>query len=250
MTALQRLLLWLLALTLLAMPGVALFKGWLASERWPFERLRIEAEFVLVDEQGVREALRPHLERGFFALRPDRVRETLLTLPGVRSAQTRKRWPDLLEVRLEEHHVVARWGTDRLLSDQGLVFAVEGGPDFSDLPSLWGPEARAREVLAFHRTVGPLLASAGHAATAVELFPRGGWRLRLDDGSELLLGRTDVEPRLRRYVHALPELRRSESRPIGRADLRYANGFAIRWLASPPGADGGREQRTFRQGET
>jgi cell division protein FtsQ len=47
-----------------------------------------------------------------------------------------------------------------------------------------------------------------------------------------MIGRADPEPRLRRLVRVLPQLLAGEARGFERIDLRYTNGFAVRWL--PP----------------
>ena len=228
MTALQRLALWLLALALLAAPLVAVFNGWIASERWPIQRLRLEAEFAHVAEDEVREAVRPLLGGGFFAVRPDRVREALLALPWVREAEVRKRWPDRLEIRLLERRAVARWGESALLSERGVVFSPDSPQRLQALPLFLGPESRRLELFELYRLGNNEFAGLGLAVREVRLSARGSWALLLDDGSEVLLGRVEPEQRLRRYARLLPRLR-EEGRPIVRADLRYADGLAVRW---------------------
>lgn len=48
--------------------------------------------------------------------------DAIARLPWVESAQVRKRWPDVLEVHVTEHKPFARWGADRMLSEQGRLF--------------------------------------------------------------------------------------------------------------------------------
>ena len=58
--------------------------------------------------------------------------------------------------------------------------------------------------------------------------PRGSWSLALDNGIEVVIGRTDARSRLQRFVRVLPQLlgRQPQSAPE-RADLRYTNGFTL-----------------------
>jgi cell division protein FtsQ len=44
-----------------------------------------------------------------------------------------------------------------------------------------------------------------------------------------MLGRTEPLARIERFVRVLPVVLASAPGVIERADLRYANGFAIRW---------------------
>jgi cell division protein FtsQ len=53
--------------------------------------------------------------------------------------------------------------------------------------------------------------------------------LALANGSEVEIGRERTSERLQRFVDVLPRLMAGHSGGFERADLRYANGFAIRW---------------------
>lgn len=228
-----RLTAWLLAVGLVLLPVVALLNGWFASDRWPIERLRINAEFQRVDEQAVRAAALPALGGGFFAVDPDQVRRAVMSLPWVESAEVRKHWPDLVEITVIEHRAYARWGDDRLVSERGVLFAAPDAAAMTTLPRLDGPDSRLADVLQMHRDVVELLARHGLAARSLRLSPRGSWSLLLDSGARVVAGRGHPLPRLQRFAAALPRLTAVEPRPLERADLRYANGFSLRWQAEP-----------------
>ena len=52
------------------------------------------------------------------------------------------------------------------------------------------------------------------------------------EGTEVIVGRNDLQARLGRFAHLLPQL--SAGRPgqaLLRADLRYTNGFSLTWQA-------------------
>ena len=58
----------------------------------------------------VEQVLPAALKGNFFSLNLDMVRGALEKLPWVRKVHVRRQWPDRLEVRIEEHKPVARWG--------------------------------------------------------------------------------------------------------------------------------------------
>src|SRR5690606_40413741 len=66
--------------------------------------------------------LLPHARDGFFAMRLADAQAAVAALPWVESAEVRKRWPDVVEVHVVEHRPFARWGSDRLSSEQGRLF--------------------------------------------------------------------------------------------------------------------------------
>lgn len=247
MNALLRIAAWTLAIVLVTLPVVAVLNGWIADERWPMRRLAVTGEFRQVDEAAVREAVLPMVQRGFFAVDLDQVRDAVAALPWVEKVEVRKRWPDRLEVSLGEHTPVARWGEGRMLSENGKLFDAPPGAGAA-LPLFEGPEARASELMSFHSLARPLFLSTGLRIASVRLSTRGSWSLRLDDGTQVEAGRGDPQARLARFARLLPKLRAADPRPLERADLRYTNGFALVWgdvpvpagpLPNPPPLGGG-----------
>lgn len=237
MNALLRITAWLLALTLVVLPVAAVLNGWIAGERWPMRQLVVTGQFDQVSDSQVRSAVLPMVQRGFFAVDLEQVRATLVELPWVRSVEVRKRWPDRLEVAMVEYKPLARWGADRMLSENGEIFPSPKG-HVSRLPIFEGPDSRAAELMAFHSQVRPLFLGSGLQVSVVRLSARGSWNLSLSDGSQIEVGRGDPQLRLARFARMLPRLAQAEPRQLERADLRYTNGFALTWLplpkASPP----------------
>ena len=232
MNALLRLLAWSLALALVALPVVAVLNGWIAGDRWPMRSLAVTGEFRQVDEDAVRAAVLPLVQRGFFAVDLAVVRDAVLALPWVERVEVRKRWPDRLEVTLSEHRPVARWPDGRMLSEHGKLFAAPEGAG-AGLPLFEGPDARAGELMALHSLARPLFLPLGLKVDSVQLSARGSWSLRLDDGTRVEAGRGDPQARLARFARLLPKVRASDPRPLLRADLRYTNGFSLVWGEIP-----------------
>lgn len=228
MNALVRLLAWLIALSVVTLPVVAVLNGWIAAERWPLTRLQVQAEFQRVSAEQVQSAVRPYVGSGFFAVDLGGIHAALEGLPWVRQARVRKVWPDTLEIQLVEHHALARFGAERLLSDAGELFVVPEINALQGLPRFEADEAQAMTLIEMFRQAQALLGPSARIEL-LEYSARGSWNLRLASGTEILLGRSEPLLRLRRFLAALPELERSEARPLLRADLRYANGFALKW---------------------
>jgi cell division protein FtsQ len=233
-----RLLAWALALALLALPLVALLNGWFAAERWPLRSLEVQAEFDRVSAHQIRAAVAPHLDRGFFAVDLNQIRRVVEQIPWVEHAEVRKRWPDVLELRVVEHQAVALWGSDRLLSRAGELFMVPGASELQGLIRLSGPDGRQQEVAAFAAYAKRVFGGSGLAISEVHLSSRGSWRLVLGQGQQVTIGRERPQERLARFASALPALLERHGAAFVSADLRYSNGFALRWpqTRNDPGA--------------
>ena len=230
MNVLVRLLGWILAIALVALPVVAVLNGWIAGDRWPMRRLQVSGPFQRVSAEQVRAAVLPQIESGFFAIRMDPIRNAVAVLPWVERVEVRKRWPDQLVISLTEHRPFARWGRDKLLSEHGRLFAAPGSPDLQALPEFAGPPERVADVIALYNQAQPLFVGTGERVQGVSVSDRGSWTLRLRDGTEVIVGRSDPQARLGRFAHLLPQL--AAGRPgqaLLRADLRYTNGFSLTW---------------------
>jgi cell division protein FtsQ len=232
-SALLRILAWTLALALIALPVVAVVNGWIGTERWPLRTMRINDDLQRVDARQVRETMLPYASRGFFAVRLGDAQAAVARLPWVERAEVRKRWPDVIEVRIVEHRPFARWGEDRLLSEQGRLFPTAGIELPQALPRLHGPDSRVAEVVALYNESRAMFLPTGYDVHALQLDSRGSWSLVLSNGTEVVIGSHEARLRLGRFARLLPQLMNRQVLPMQRADLRYTNGFAVTWSEKP-----------------
>jgi len=152
------------------------------------------------------------------------VREAARRIPWVRDAAVRRRFPDGLEVTLEAHDALARWNGAALVSTHGEVFTA---PYAGTLPRFVGPDGAADLMAREYASIAKALAPLASPVAELRLSPRGAWQVALASGLVLDVGRTDIEPRLARFVAAWPGLA-ARGVETKHADLRYANGFALR----------------------
>ncbi|MBO9665063.1 cell division protein FtsQ/DivIB [Dokdonella sp.] len=229
-----KLLAWGIALTLVALPIVGVLNGWFASERWPVDRLAVRAEFNHVSAEQIRAAAQPLLGKGFFAIDLDQIRAAVAKLPWVERVEARKRWPDAVDLIVYEQQPYARWGEERLLNRRGEIFSVTGAGGVQGLPRLAGPDERVGDVLQFYAESLKEFSGSGLAIAAVALSPRGGWKLELATGAVIEIGRDDAKRRLARFLDVWPNLAGSKPTPPVYVDLRYENGFVVRWSDPAP----------------
>jgi len=247
MNAALRILAWLLAIALVALPVVAVVNGWIGADRWPLSTLRVHGQFERVDPAQLRAAVLPYAQRGFFAVRLQEAQDAVERLPWVERAEVRKRWPDVMEIIVVEHKPFARWGEGRLLSEHGRLFPAPKDLDTQKLPLLGGPDAQVPELVALYNESRQLFAPLGLEVRSLVMDRRGSWSLDLNNDVQVIVGRTDARPRLTRFVRMLPHVLIRQQSPLLRADLRYTNGFALTWqqpgAGSPPPAPAALGQR-------
>lgn len=230
MNAVLRLLVWLLAITLIAAPIVALVKGWAGTERWPLRTLRIEGAHEWVDPAQVRAAVLPYAQRGFFAMPMNDAQAAVARLPWVDTVEISRQWPDVLQVHVTEHVPFAHWGDDLLLSTQGRIFPPVADAHIPEgLPKLHGADTAISDVVALYNTTNTRMQAMGLRVEQLQQDARGSWSMQLSNGTEVILGSQEPGLRLQRFANLLPRLLASRDTALTRADLRYPNGFALQW---------------------
>lgn len=235
-----RLVAWCLAIALVVLPVVGVLRGWFAANRWPVTQLTVQAEFKHVDAAQIRTAVLPRLGKGFFALDLDAVQKAVAALPWVESVEARKRWPDTLLLRIYERQPFARWNDKQLISRQGEVFDAPGSEDNHALPALSGPDDRLAEVVSFYAESQKAFLPIHLQITGVALTERGSWALETGSGAHIVIGdREQAGRRLRRFLDVYPQLTAGHTDAFAYADLRYTNGFAVRWPQPQPVTPGG-----------
>jgi cell division protein FtsQ len=199
--------------------------------------IRVEGEVNRNSESTIRANAVHRLAGSFLTLDLQKSRTAFEAVPWVRHAVVRREWPMRLAVRLEEHRPLALWamadGNDRLVNSFGEVFEANIGDVEDDgLPTLEGPEGSAPQMLSLLQKLGQVVRplNAGDIDRLAR-SARGSWRITLEKGAVIELGRgseAEVVERTRRFVATMPRVEAQYQRRLEYADLRHADGFAVR----------------------
>jgi cell division protein FtsQ len=232
------------ALTLVALADEAW--RWVARRpQFQFTGVRLEGDLQRNSVTTIRANAMPHLAGNFFTMDLARTRAAFEQVPWVRHAVVRRVWPDRLVVALEEHQPVALWqgdeSSDKMVNSHGEVFEANVGDVEDDsLPQFAGPEGSSPRVLEMYRRLQPLLAGMDAEVSALRLSGRGSWKVELDDGATIELGRgtpDEVVERTTRFIRTLPQVLHKFDAPLESADLRHAEGYAVKLKGLSVAAD-------------
>ena len=224
-------------LLLVAAAAALLVAGAVWSARLPLFPLRevvVTHELQEVRRSEVERSLNGLLRGNFFSVSLEALRQSLEKLPWVRHAEVRRQWPARVEISIEEHQPAARWGegTAQLVNTHGELFVAFMSRD-THLPVLSGPAGSSVELLRYYEAFSQTLKPTGRQLDQVALSPRLAWLLKLEDGMQIELGREQakapISVRLQRFVDFYPTVSDSRRpRPVA-VDMRYPNGFALRF---------------------
>ena len=156
------------------------------------------------------------------------MRERARRVPWVRDAAVRRQFPDGVEIQLEAYDAVARWNDDALLSSRGEIFRA---PYAGALMRVRAPDAMAPAIVAILADVRKSVAPIATPISEIAVSARGAWRVTLASGLVLEVGRADIAPRIERFAAAWTQLAAAGTQ-TQHADLRYANGFALKRAAA------------------
>ena len=210
--------------------------GWAAVQRLavlPLRQLVVKSPLQHVAPAQIEQAVRTALAGNFLTVNLDAARVAFEGIPWVRRAEVRKRWPDTIEVTIDEHQAVAHWtpqeGAARLVNDRGEIFVADIS---TPLPYFSGPEDSSARVLERFAEFNEGVQRIGRRVVAIQLSAREAWRLRLDDGVAIDLGRDQdkqaLAARLNRLALTYAQLHEQLPGAFNTIDMRYPNGFAVR----------------------
>ncbi|SFO93305.1 cell division protein FtsQ [Variovorax sp. OK605] len=204
---------------------------------FPIGGIKVDGEVTHNNAVTLRANVAPQLKGNFFTIDLARARAAFESVPWVRSAVVRREFPDKLRVTLTEQVPVATWGDDagsKLINGFGDVFEANVAEVDDNLPRLDGPIEQAGQVLGMYRVLQPQFQPYELSIDELTLSSRGSWKVVLDSGAEIELGRgqsEEVTARLQRFLKTVTQVagqyRRSVADVEG-ADLRHNDAYALR----------------------
>lgn len=203
---------------------------------WTVRGITVVGDVEHQNAVAFRAQIASRLQGSFLTLNLQEVQQLFEAVPWVRQAVVQRTFPNRLTVTLQEQQAVAWWGEaggDQLVNAQGEVF--EASPDDTE-SSRWselvGPDGQSQQVYALFQLLQPVFASVNRTVERLELNNRGNWRLRLDSGTQVDMGRgtqAELLARVHSYIATASQIKqRYGARGIETVDLRYPNGYAVR----------------------
>jgi cell division protein FtsQ len=192
---------------------------------FPLREIKVNGKLNHVTSEQIELIAERHLKGNFFTLNLERTRDAFEKLPWARKVSVRRRWPDQIEVVIEEHEALGRWGNVALVNTYGELFHAASD---DELPMLYGPADGVLEVAKAYVHYGDILKQAHFNIAQISLSPRGAWEVKTNQGMTVALGRVYMDSRLSTFVKSYNNTLQQLNIKIDYADLRYPNGFAVR----------------------
>ena len=197
----------------------------------PIESVVVEGHLSLAERAAVRTLLTDRLQSGLLSLDLVEVIASVRELSWPQSVAARRVWPSTLVVSVTKQEPVALWGDGRYLTSNGRIVRLAQTP--GSLPQLDCARSTGVRALEIYQRLASTVEWTAEHLARVEENALGEWRVRLDSGVEIALGRAatpgELENRLQRYFAVVGALTTDRRAAVRYADARYTNGVALRF---------------------
>lgn len=255
----------LVSLLLIGVLALFALDRMLNPAQFHIEKVRVKGAVEHVSPAAVERRILDSLQGNYFSLDLEELEAAVEALPWVHHAALHRRWPGTLVVEVDEVQPVAKWGDAAWLNVTGDVVRLPEGTELKGLPSLSGPAGKEAELWARFRDWQGLMSANGAHLRGLELDRRGTWTLRFDlsplaaakvapaavpppgeqppagaEGKQaavqaaerevaIVVRGEEADRLLSRFALALKFTFLDQLERMDYVDLRYPNGFAIRW---------------------
>ncbi|GAC1372013.1 MAG: cell division protein FtsQ/DivIB [Aquirhabdus sp.] len=226
---------WLLLMVALVLCGMGSWGIVHRLKNAPVAQVIVTGEISKTEQRLLQQKIQPLMHENYFTADLVAIRDAALSLSWVESVTVTRHWPDGLLVRVIPRQPIARWGSGRLLSGQGVVFIEAARADHADLPLLHGPETQSLAMMQQYQKINQWFAPLGLRLKELYLTDRMTWFMAFDTGMRVIVDQEQTNLKLQR----LSELGQGNDRlhqqwtRIAAVDLRYRNGMALQWNNSP-----------------
>ena len=225
---------WLLLLVALMVLAVGVYGLYTVMTDAHVAELNVVGTRSDAENSQVMKHVTPAVTANYFTSDLEQIRDQALELSWVDRVVVSRAWPNSIRVRVMPRHAIARWGTGRLLSDSGDIFAEVIPQNNQKLPLLHGPASQSKMMMRRYNEINQLFLPVNVRLKELYLTERMTWFMQFDSGLRIIVDQDQTMSKLQRLSH----LAQSDLKPVWSKilsiDLRYRNGLAIQWKNSAP----------------
>lgn len=198
------------------------------NNRFPIHQVLVYGVNHL-DQEEVQHLMIPLVNKGFFSVEVESIKDQISQLPWVSDVSVRRVWPDQVIVAISERKPIALWNENSVLSSNGEIFTPETNTFPKSLPHFLGPEGEQIHMLEFYSKIDHTIRPLHLKITQLELTPYLSWNVIFDSGMIVHVGYKDVLTRITHFVKVYQKIVGARGADVDYVDLRYPNGLAVRW---------------------
>lgn len=192
----------------------------------PVKHVKVASTFDLVSRNEVSQILGDYVSQNLLQVDIAAIKARFEQHPCVEWVTVARRWPQTLELRIQEKIPVARFGTDYLVSSRGELFQSDVRLE-SDLPVLSGVVEKSSEIMEMYQKISHVLRNQDLKIDRLSLNNLHGWEIHIKQGPLLRIDHQQPLDKLKRFAWFYQQLG-DEKSTIESIDLRYHHGLAVK----------------------
>lgn len=186
----------------------------------PLKQLKVEQ---------IDKILKPYMGSSFWRLDIEKVHRDLVRIDWVYQAQVVRKWPSYLEVKILEQIPVARWGDSALLNQNGDIFYPYNIKEFVQYVKLDGEDIQAKKMLKKLDLFQIQFQKLGWLIKQIDKRVDEGWLVTFVSNKKIIIGNQNWFQQINRFIYTYPRVKKEVTKQAQVYDLRYSNGFVIRF---------------------
>ena len=214
--------------------AVAAYRWIQDPQHMTIKSVEVAGNLKILDKEQLQPAIEEFTKTNLYLLDAKSLEKELENNPWVHSASMTRIWPDKLVIKIHEQKPVALWGENKMLAENGKIIdaklAANKLPTGRDaLPTLYSPHDNGRNMASGFLKIRQWMKGFPLKVVEFKEDMRGSWQVTLENGIVLKIGREHQKKRLRRFMVGYQESLEKIINTIKVVDLRYTNGFAVKW---------------------
>ncbi len=191
--------------------------------------VEVSGDLNVLNKSQLEPVIQPYTMTNLYLLDAKSLEAAIESNTWVNSASMTKIWPDKLAIKIFEQKPVAFWGDDKMLAENGEIIDAIQKEKKGLLPTLYSPREKGREMAANFLRIQRWMKGLPFKIVSFKEDTRGSWRVKLNSGLVLKVGKNEQKKRLRRFMVGYEQSLVSVIDQVKSVDLRYTNGFAVQW---------------------
>ena len=167
-------------------------------------------------------------DEGFLQINLSDIKEEIEQVNWVKSVSLERRWPDQINITIEEEDIVGWWNKDSIINSKGNLFLLDQQSLPSGLIEFNGPNGQQEMVFEKYLLFAEELTARGILIEKVTLDFKGSWSVTIRPNITLRFGKENISERFDRFLMIWDESLLDNLAVIEYIDLRYAEGISVK----------------------
>jgi|TARA_B100001964_G_scaffold200586_1_gene227698 cell division protein FtsQ len=166
--------------------------------------------------------------QGFLLIDLSQIKKEIEGINWVKSASLERRWPNEVNIFIEEEDIIGWWNKDSIINSKGDLFILDKQSMPVGLVEFYGPNGQQAMVFEKYLLFSEELAARGILIEKMTLDFKGSWSITIRPDLTVRFGKENISERFDRFLMIWDQSLLDNLAVIEYIDLRYTEGFSVK----------------------